>query len=59
MNDRFIIKTEKRTGFFSVEDTAVTEEIGKDAHWKCVSAHLSYDQAVSIAITLNYVSEMK
>jgi hypothetical protein len=59
MTSRFIVKSDKGSPFFSVEDSAVTKEIGKEGHWKCIGAYLTYDQAVSIAMTLNYVSEMK
>ena len=56
---RFVVRSDKMTPFYSVEDRVVTEEINKEGHWKCVGAYLTHDQAVAIATTLNYVLEMK
>jgi hypothetical protein len=56
---RFVVRPDKRTSFYSVEDQVVTEEINKEGHWKCVGAYLTHDQAVTVATTLNYVLEMK
>ena len=55
---RFIVKSDKGTPFYHVEDRHVTEVINKEGHWKSGAAYLYYEQALAIAISRNYALEM-